>query len=625
MKNQLNVTELDFDQIKSNIKEYFRSADSTFKDWDYEGSGLNQLIEILAYNTHYNAVLAHMSINESFLDSAQIRSNVVSAAKLLGYTPGSYSSPKAYINLSFPAKVGSGYDTFLRLPRGTKLKTTLDNVTYVFFTTKTLVANLVDGKFVFENVEISEGTLKALRFPVNGANPNQKFIINDAGVDTKDLEVNLFENAGTTETESYTRFTEFAGDVTGDSAIYFMSENYAGKYEVTFGDNIFGKRPTNLNVVQLQYTVTSGPSANGAAIFGWVGPDSPLVNVIGSPTISTLVSAGGGSKAETLESIKHNAPLSLIAQNRAVTAEDYMAIIKKEYNGIDAISVWGGETNIENPQFGKVFISIKPAGEAETLKDLEKQQILSFLTGKKVLSITPEIVDPDYTYLFFDVYFKYNSNRTTLKPGALEESVRNSIIEFNSDFLQRFDGVFRFSSFLSAITSSNIAVLNALARVYVYKKINLKSINPPSQVLNFGMEIAGAIDSETPLLSSNSWINKAGQVCYLSDAKINSSVATVARRLFAYTITKDNVTVIVHPDLGKFYPATGRLELLPISTNTDTEIQVRVVPASDDISPKLNQLLKIDAGKTSIFSDVDSIAVGGKSFGSVAYQTFNRQ
>ena len=458
---QLQVTELDFDQIKENLKAYFRRDESPFKDWDFEGSGLNKLLDVLSYNTHYNAILAHMSINESFLDSAQIRANVVSAAKLLGYTPRSWTTSRATINVTFRA-IGTYVADTLTLPRGSAFKTSVNGTSYSFFTEDSqTVARTLDNKFIFTDVVIVQGSIQRSRHLANASNPNQKFVINAANADLADLKVNVYPNSTSTALEQFIPFTEFTG-IDETSPIYFLGENALGEYEITFGNGSFGRALDPMSIVELEYIRTAGAAANSAQVFTYAGTAQLASNAFGNnPTVTVTSSAAGGSSRESINSIKFNAPISFIAQNRAVTAEDYAALIRSKFSYIDAISVWGGEDD-PTPQFGKVFISIKPTdNDPETnslLTDQQRSEILEFLRQKKVLSITPELVDPDYVWMYFNVLFKYDPTRTSLSPGVLETQVRDSIIQFTADYLESFGGVFRFSKFLKAIDSANPAI-----------------------------------------------------------------------------------------------------------------------------------------------------------------------
>ena len=395
---QLNVTELDFDQIKDNLKDYFRNnSNGEYSDWDFEGSGLNHLLDILAYNTHYNAVVAHNAMNESFIDSAQIRSNVVSRAKLLGYTPRSKSAAMAKISLTFPGSVNRNLTTYT-LYKGQTLTSTIDGVTYSYITVDDYTATLneITGQYVFDEITIFQGRMKEISFVVESGQIDQKYIIEDDTVDLDQLTVDVFDNAYSTSVESYALF-ESLSNVGPSTPVFFIHENYNGNYEIKFGDNIFGKKPASLNIIKVKYLSTQGFAGNGASAFNWATP-GPV-----SPSITVLSGATNGSEKEDIESIRQNAPLSFIAQNRAVTAGDYKTLINQILNNIETVSVWGGEDN-DPPQYGKVYASIKPF-DSNALTELDKTYLLKELESKRVIGIEPVLIDPDYTYIYLDVLF----------------------------------------------------------------------------------------------------------------------------------------------------------------------------------------------------------------------------
>ena len=354
MATNLNVTELDFADIKQNLKNFLKQQ-TEFNDYDFDGSGLNVLLDVLAYNTHYNALNAHYSLNESFLDSAQIRGNVVTRAKLLGYTPRSVLSPRATVDIvvSIAGEVGT-IPTVLELTRGTKLNTVVSGEEFQYVVLQTQQATLVGTTYTFSDVVIAEGTSRELKYRVDNDIENQKFQLSDYDADTSTLRVRVQSNEESSSFDIYTKF-ESLKNVNSESKVYFLQENPSGYYEIYFGDGITGFKPTNNNIVTIDYVTTKGSESNGANSFSMV--DS--IGGFSSITVTLDTAAGGGVESETMESIRFNAPLTFIAQNRAVTADDYASIIKKEFSNIDSISTWGGEDN-DPPDYGKVYICIKP-------------------------------------------------------------------------------------------------------------------------------------------------------------------------------------------------------------------------------------------------------------------------
>ena len=613
---QFNTTELDFDQIKNNLKDYFKRSDSPFRDWDFDGSGLNNLLDVLAYNTHYNAMNAHVAMNESFLDSAQVRANVVSRAKLLGYVPTSKSASVASVDLRLTPKEGVTNESY-SLNRGTSFSTTIDDVNYTFLLLEdTQVPLNIDNEgnrsYQFNDLSIYQGALKVRRFAVDNSIQNQKFVIDDSYVDTSTIIVRVYDNANSSTYAVYSRFDQFTSELDGNSPIYFIEENYDGKFEIHFGNNTIGKQPANSAVVEIDFLSTKGNLANGAAVFTYNGGADTIVD--GTSTITLNSKSAGGSDIEDIESIRYNAPLSFIAQNRAVTVDDFQALVKQLYGAIDSISVWGGENN-DPPQFGKAFISIKPTG-ADTTTAEEKELIIEGLQNKRILSIEPVIVDPEYTNIFFNVFFKYNSNLTALTTGQMQTNVRNVIQTFNQERLQNFDGVFRYSSFLQEIDRSDPAILNSFARVFLYKDLNVQ----------FGTSISLSLDFNTKLyvenpnksiIQSSSW-PYTGFEYYIGDEGSGTE-----RNVYVYRLVEGNEIKVVN-SIGSLNTTTGKLivnsSLIPLEKNEI--IRIEVSPNSNDIVSRQNNLLRIDTNKSTVIGEVDTISVAGSS--AQSYNTFSR-
>lgn len=614
---QYNTTELDFDQIKDNLKDHFKRSASPFRDWDFDGSGLNNLLDILAYNTHYNAMNAHVAINESFLDSAQVRSNVVSRAKLLGYVPTSKSAAVASIDLTLTPKAGV-LEQVYSLPRGTSFSTSIDDTNFTFLLLEdTQVNSSTDNEgsrtFPFKDLSIYQGVLKARRYTVDNSVTTQKFVIDDPLVDTSSIVVRVYENPNASSYAIYTRFSEFSSDIDGTSAIYFIEENYDGKYEIHFGNNSLGKLPSNNAVVEIDFLSTKGNLANGASAFTLNKGADTIID--GTSSITVTSKSAGGSDIENIESIRYNAPLSFISQNRAVTADDYQALVKQIYGAIDSISVWGGENNYP-PQYGKAFISIKPTGALTTTKE-EKELIIQALQNKRVLSIEPVIVDPEYTNLFFNVFFKYDSNQTALTTGQMQTNVKEVISKFNTTRLQNFDGVFRYSTFLREIDSSDPAILNSFVRVFAYKDLVVNRGTSVSLALNFDMKLYAEASTKS-IIQSSSWVYQ-GYVNYIGDEGEGDE-----RNVYVYRVSEGNIIKVVNT-IGTLTVSTGKLvinsSLIPQDQNE--VIRIEVSPDSNDVVSRRNALLTIDVNKTSILGEIDTISVGG-STASDNYNTFSR-
>ncbi len=622
MATTLKTTDLDFPDIKNNLKNYLKQQ-TVFNDYDFDGAGLNILLDVLAYNTHYNAMAAHLALNEAFLDSAQIRGNAVARARQLGYVPRSSLSPRAKVTLV--VDVSSSSESPLRssltLPRGTKFSTTVDGETFNFVTLDSTTVNRVDSgsskTFTFTDVEIAEGTYNSIKYRVDNDISMQKHQIPHKACDTSTLRVRVQANEESTSYDIFTKFTTLV-NVNASSKIYHLQENTSGNYEVYFGDGVTGTKPENNQIVTLDYVTTNGLDANGAKTFtvsssAWI----PAGGTIGTPT--TTVTAAGGADQETLESIRYNAPLTYTSQNRAVTSEDYGSIIQREFSNIESLSTWGGEDQAI-PDYGKVFVCIKPV-TAATLTDAEKNQIKgSILKGKNVVSITPEIVDPNYSYLELDVSFKYNPNLTDRSASDLKTVVTDTLDDYSLDNLNKFDGVFRHSALLKAIDSADPAILNSTVRPFLFK-----SVTPSNTALNnFTLtypgkfHVPGGTTYKDSCLTSTAWkLNAVDN--YFADKAIADSTK---RQIYAYKIV-NQVAVTTIEDCGTVDPDTGIVILSGFTPDDTTAIRINATPLSLDIAPKRDELLSIDSTRTTLTAEEDTIAVSGSS-GSIDYTTTSR-
>ena len=611
MATNLNVTELDFADIKNNLKNFLKQQ-TEFNDYDFEGSGLNVLLDVLAYNTHYNALNAHYSLNESFLDSAQIRGNVVTRAKLLGYTPRSVLSPRATVNIVVTKPNSGTIPTVLELTKGTKLNTVVSGEEFQFVVLNTQQATLSGSTWTFNNVTLVEGTTRELKYRVDNDIENQKFQLSDYDADTSTLRVRVQANEESTAFDVYTKFETLKG-VDSTSKVYYLQENPSGYYEVYFGDGVTGFKPTNNNIVTIDYVTTKGIESNGANSFTMVDDIGTFDNI----AVSLVTAAAGGAEEETMESIRFNAPLTFISQNRAVTADDYAAIIKKEFSNIDSISTWGGEDN-DPPDYGRVYVCIKPL-LAETLTTAEKTNITgAILKGKNVVSITPQIVDPNFTYLELDVSFKYNPNLTDRSSVDLQSVVRDTITDYNFNNLNKFDGVFRHSQLTRNIDNSDPAILNTTVRPRMFQNITPVNNALNNFSLSFSSPFFQSGNSTAFLISSSAFkINNVDH--FFGDEPITDSTK---RNVIVYKVVNDvNTTVI--KSAGEIDVDKGKITLNNFTPDAVTPIKITVLPNSLDLGPKRDQLISIDNSFVVITPEIDTIAVAG-SAGSIDYTTTSR-
>ena len=620
MAQQFNTTELDFQQIKNNLISYFKRQGGAFSDYDFTGSGLDQLMDILAYNTHYNALNAHMAMNESFLDSAQVRGNVVSRAKLLGYTPKSVTAPKAIVNVTFtrvPEGAGSTANT-LTLPKGTQFITNINDTTYIFETTEA-VTQEIDASagqvFVFNNLEIKQGATKIEDYSIDNSY-DQRFVINSEKVDTSTLSVQVFPTLdGTGSSDTYELFSEFP-NVNGESRIYFIDENSDGSYEIRFGNNLFGKAPDASGLVRLSYLVSDGSLTNGARVFQY--KTGQISGVNSDVQVTTVQSASGGSASEDIDSIKYNAPLSFIAQERAVTSDDYKSLIMKKFTGIDNVAAWGGETEVP-AQFGRIYISVKPTATS-FLTQTQKDDILAYLDKKKVIGLTPILVDPEYTYITFQILFKYDPSITSSSAGALAAGIKQTLINYNQTRLNNFSGVYRHSNLVTAIDAVSPAILNTVARVKAYKNVRVTASNADTTIADFGFAFDGKVDQEESMISSSD-ILVGGVNVRLADEPIPGD--TVKRQIYSFRLGADGNIVRVNNKIGFVTPLTGLVDLSALQNDNDQVVKITVRPASDDIISAKKKILQIDVDSTTIIGDIDNMSIAG-SAGLSKYNTFTR-
>lgn len=482
MADRLNVTELDFDSIKSNLKTFLKQQ-SEFSDYDFEGAGLSVLLDILAYNTHYNAYYMNMLANEAFLDSALLRNSVVSHAKRYGYTPRSFTAPVAKINFtvnSLSATPGS-----LTLPKGyIFLSNLIDNKSYNFITLEDTTVTKTGNNFVFSNISIYEGTLVNYNFTQNdNTNPKQLFVIPDSNVDTSTLKVTVRQSSSNLTSTVYNLNTDVL-TVDAESEVYYLQEGQNGKFEIYFGDNILGKKVPDGGIVTLNYLVTSGGASNKANNFIATVPVNSYSNFI----VSSVSAASGGSEKETVDQIKFAAPLQFTSQNRAVTKNDYIKLIQQKYPQFEAVNVWGGEEN-DPPIYGKVFIAAKPRLGFEVTdaqKEFVKEQIIKPIS---VLTVTPEIVDVDYNYIKLISKVYYDPTKTISNVNNLKTSVQTKIENFCQDNLNTFNSIFKSSLLKTEIDNLDSSIISNELDLFVTKKFKPDLINSNSYILDYGVTL----------------------------------------------------------------------------------------------------------------------------------------
>ena len=502
MTQRLRITELDFDTIKTNLKAFLQSQ-SEFTDYNFDGAGLSYLLDILAYNTHYQAYYLNMVANESFLDTAITRDSVVSSAKNLGYIPKSMTSAVATVNIT----VDSGTTTpdILTLPRGTTfLSNLIDGKSYNFVVRDTLNISKSNTSFVFENVDLYEGNFTSSTFVQNNSsNPKQVFTIPDNNIDTTSLQVVVTDVSSNTAAETYTLVTD-ATELSTTSPVYYIQEGIGGYFQIYFGGDNVGKSIPDGSIVTVSYIITNGSNPNGANVFTGAMPIGAYTNY----TVTTVNVASGGDSRETIQSIKNNAPLSFAAQNRLITSNDYKAVLSKEYPQASSIAVWGGEDEIPKV-YGKVLVSIKPK-TGYYISDSEKQRIINeLILPKSVLSVKSDIIDPDYIFLRLSVEVKYNKNKTVLSSDALKNAIATTIYSYQVTDLDKFDGVFNTSPIIQNILAIDKSIVSCDINVRLSKKIDPTFNVKRTYTIQFGNKLLrGGIDSQ--LQSDEFYVLDAG-------------------------------------------------------------------------------------------------------------------
>ena len=451
MADRLRVTELDFDTIKTNLKT-FLNQQSEFTDYDFDGSGLNVLLDILAYNTHYNAYYLNMVANESFLDTALLRDSVVSHAKSLNYVPHSMKAPIATIN--FSAKSTTSIASTLTIPAGFSfLSNQIDSKVYNFVVLQEVTATKANSSFYFENLDIYEGQLITYSFAHNqAANPKQTFTLPDANIDTTTIKVGVSPSSVNTSISVYTNVTDIS-DVTTTSEVYYLQENKGGKYQIYFGNNIVGKALPDGAVVTVSYLLTNGTSANKANNFVAALTLSDSLNEsLANFTVTPVSAASGGSEREGVDDIKFGAAAQFTTQNRLITINDYQAFLKRSYPALDSLSVWGGEEETI-PVYGTVYVSLKPKTNYY-ISETEKQRIIDdLIKPKAIVAVNTVIRDPEYLYLLVESYVQYNKSKTTQTAEAIKTSIRNAILLYNETYLNKFGATMVLSRMQDAVDS----------------------------------------------------------------------------------------------------------------------------------------------------------------------------
>lgn len=574
----LKVTEVDFDQIRTNLKSYLSTQDQ-FQDYNFEGSALATLLDVLAYNTHYNAFYLNMLANEMFLDTAQQRDSVVSRAKELGYLPSSAIGSQANVSLTFTGI--SNTTSQFTIPRNASFTTTVDDVsyTYVVPTPKTVVN--ISNTFS-TSVIIKEGTPLTHRFTVSSSNP-ERYIIPNTNVDTTSIKVTVQESVSDTTTTEFIRATN-TKQITGTSAVYFLEESADRKYEVVFSPGTLGKPVKNGNIVIIEYLVCNAKDTEGASVFT---VDNLNLDVsYTSVAITTNRASSGGNTQESIESIKFNAPRNFQTQNRAIVKNDYERIITTENSDIQSVTAFGGEDAIP-AVYGKVFIALKPVGALQSTAN-KKAKIRDSILDRTPLGVDPVMIDPVYTYIIPTVKVYYNRTVSSATTSEVESAALTAITNFSTNNLEQFDSRFRFSRFVRALDNLTVAeVLNTDASIKMQRKI----IPLLSATQSISILFNNPIKEST--IESTQFVFETFN-CFLDD----DGLGTVR----VYRFDDTNAKVIQKSNIGTVNYTTGEIILsnFNIASFVGTQLEINAVPDSLDVTPAREQILIMQASDASV-------------------------
>ena len=608
--SQLNVTDLDFDNISDNLKNYLKGQ-TVFKDYNFEGATLSVLVDLLAYASHIGAINTNIAASELFLDSAQIRKNVVSRAKDLGFTPASEKASTATATMTLRnVRGGDGLVpslTSMIMPRGTIFRTTYEGSNYEFVTATTYTPTVDGTTFTYSNIDLVQGTFAQDSYVFDSQLANPKFVLSNARVDKTRMTVTV--NSGGVSSV-YALSTDIS-TISTTSQVYYTQENEEGFIELYFGDGTLGAQLLDGDIITVDYIIVDEQHADGASKFTQIS----AVNGYSDSQLVVTSSATGGAEKESIESIKFKATKFYTSQNRLVTLNDYKAKVQEYYPNADAVAVWGGEDN-NPPEYGKVFIALKP-NNADYLSETEKKLVKDNLNKLNMLTVRPEIIDADIIKILITTTIKYNPSLTTLTAGELATLTRNTINQFDTDELNGFDAIFRHSNLLRVIDAADPSILSNTTNIRLKKKLKpTVSLNPKGYTVSMGNALfnphaghnadAGGVISTTGFKIGGDSVNTH---YFDDDGKGN------LRRYYlsgSTRIYKDNAAGTVNYSTGLI---TINAFILTSTVNADTSIDFTVIPSGNDVVAERGNLIDISSDDIKVSAEVDTIASGESSAG----------
>ena len=612
-QHRLDISELDFENIKSSLKR-FLSNQTQFKDYDFEGSSMAVLLDLLAYNTHYLAYNANFVANEMFMDTAQLRSSVASLAKLVGYTPNSARAPIADLKLVINDATGST----VTIPAGTKFSSSIDGLTYTFVSVGDQIVQPIDGVYTAQSLNVYEGTYVSYNYTFDSTDIDQRFLIPSDRADSTTIKVAVQNSASDVTTATYNKATSIT-ELNGDSKVYFLQEAEDGQYEIYFGDGVIGKKLDDGNIISISYVVTNKTEANGATSFSLSGSISGFTDV----TITVNSSAQGGAEPESLQSIKTSSANFYASQDRAVTVEDYKSKTKQLYANVQSVSAWGGEDN-DVPFYGRVYISILPTS-GSNLTESTKSRIVADLKKYSVASVTPVIVDPEITNIILRSSIKFDAGATTKVSDTIKSDVITTITNYNANTLQSFDNMFRHSKVIGLIDDTDESILSNVTTVQLRK-----SFTP-----TIGSSQKYSVAFSNALYNPHSGhASEGGGILSSSGFKIDGNTTDV---FFLDDDGNGNVRRYKMDGSARSYAnatqgtidySSGLVEINSLNVSNienirgaaSTVIEITVKPNSNDIVPIRNQVLDIDVANSSVTVEADTL-VGGSANAGIGYTT----
>ena len=590
---KINVTELDFDAIKANLKTFLQGQ-AEFQDYDFEGSGLSVILDILAYNTHYNALYNNLAVNEMFLDSAIKRNSVVSLAKTLGYTPRSAKCSEAVINLTITS--ASAGPNLVSIPQYSPFSTVANGNTYNFYNKQAISISGSSNVYTATGVTLIEGTQLSFRFDVS---TGTRYIIPNSNVDLDTVTVRVQETSTSSNFKTFTNASSLVG-LDPTIRAYWVREIDDGLYELVFGDGVLSAALTNGNVVEVNYIVSNLDEANGARSFTFAG-DPPYSGSVVS--IVTTSIASGGSESEGIDSIRFNAPRTYAAQNRAVTTEDYKALIYSNFAEAKSIGVWGGEDN-NPPVYGKTFICIKPKSATKLTSQQKSDIVNTILANKNVVSVTPELIDPEYLNIALNITVYYNPRETIRSAKEIQTIVYNTIIKYDNDDLQRFDGVFRHSKLSRLIDTCEKGIINNNMTVLIRRIIAPRYNVSAQYIIDIINPIYTTGVAQNNIYSTGFYIYGSDTIHYLDD--------NGAGYMRLYYIGSSADKIIVDPQIGTVDYAAGLINIsnLHITAIADADFEISIRPSSYDVVSAYDQIAEIARDHLTITAIADETING---------------